>query len=51
MIAPPRPEPRRKERWKIKKPAIGTMQAISIASRKTPSSVWDWIVGSRTERG
>src|SRR5260370_22823629 len=50
-MAPPRPEPRRNERWKIRKPAIGTRQAMNIAARKTPSSVCDWIVGRRTESG
>ena len=38
LIAPPRPEPRRNERWKIRKPTMGTRQAMNIAARKTPSS-------------
>src|SRR5438067_13214748 len=35
----------------MRKPATGTRHAMNIAARKTPSSVWDWIVGSRTDSG
>src|SRR4051794_39195426 len=51
LIAPPRPELRRKERWKRTKAAIGRRQAMNMAARKTPSEVCDWIAGSRTESG
>ena len=30
---------------------IGTRQAMNIAARNTPRSVWPWIVGRRTEIG
>ena len=35
LIAPPRPLPRRNERWKIRNPATGTRHAMNIAARKT----------------
>ena len=35
----------------MRKPAIGTRHAMNIAARKTPSSVCDWIEGSRTDSG
>src|SRR4029077_4996549 len=51
LTAPRRPVPRRKERWKRRKPAIGMRQAMNIAARKTPSEVCDSIEGKRTESG
>src|ERR1700751_2312707 len=50
-MAPPRPPPRRNERWKTRKPAMGTRHAMNIAARKTPSDVWAWIDGRGTEGG
>jgi hypothetical protein len=37
-MAPPRPEPRRNERWKIRKPTIGTRQAMNTLAVPEPGS-------------